>query len=132
MASTKWSVPTVIQNAIEALEQQLPGSQLEDYGVKEHRYVLRFIVGSFAEKRKLPVTVPVLAKDGKPELKDGKPVTSTEEQECWVLPSASQKAMAKFFAEQSNFVCYASNAKKLLIEAKVLDAKAASGVVDYE
>ncbi len=128
MATSKWQVPKVIENAIEALEQQLPESQLTEYGVKEHRYVLRFIVGSFSEKRKLPVAK--MAADGKPVLANGAPVM--EEQECWVLPPTAQKAMAKFFAEQSNFVCYASNAKKLLIEAGVLDAKVASGVADYE
>jgi hypothetical protein len=132
MASTKWTVPSVIEAAIENIEQQLAGSQLNSYGVKEHRYTLRFIVGHFSEKRRLAVATPVLAKDGKPVLENGKPKVETQEQECWVLTPAGQKEMARFFAEQSNFVCYASNAKKLLIEAGVLDKDIADGVADYE
>lgn len=132
MATSKWKAPDRITAIIGLMEEQTDGGQLLEYGVKEHRYMLVQLVRSFGEVRKLKVQTVVMAKDGKPELKDGKVQMAESEQDCVVLSPAAEKDMRKFFADQSNFVCYASNAKKLLIEDGALDAKAVMTKPEYE
>lgn len=112
----KWKMHAITTLAIARLEAQSKGSELVEYGTPEHLAVIRY--GVLECCREIPgPKVPKLAKDGKPELENGKPVMLDS-----TVLALDAKKLKDWFKDEAAFLGYASNAKKML--ASLDDGKA--------
>lgn len=111
--ATEWKLEGVLERAIVTLEGQMPGDELGEYGAPEHMAVLRYGTNEILATTMANLMVQK-DKEGKPVLKDGKPVQVALEPAR--LVAEFNIALKEWFSKESAFLSISSNAKKKLAE----------------